>query len=99
MFLLNLLLNMKPQQAYSETLSTKPSGRPLSFSKAHVKTLHKGAPKQAKPSNIQTPKGKFSRKTGQALKSSGKISAAFKNPMPKKGQPTNSMLGKVNQTV
>lgn len=83
---------MSTQQFQSEQLPTKSKGRPISFSRAAVKTLHKGAPKQAKPSNFAN-KPKFSRVTHQKLSGSGHKSPAFKNPMPKKGQPTNSKLG------
>ena len=87
-----------PQQAYQEKLKTKPTGRPIKFSKAGVKELQKGAPKQSKPSNFHN-KPKFSRVTGQKLPNNPKTASAFKNPMPKKGQPTHSKLGKPNQAV
>ena len=85
-----------PQQAQEEKLKTKPKGRPIIFSKAGVKELQKGAPKQAKPSNFHN-KPAFSRVTHQKLSGTGKTAPAFKNPMPKSGQPTKSKLGKPNQ--
>lgn len=85
-----------PQQAHEEKLKTKPAGRPIQFSKAKVKTLPSAVSKMAKPSNFHN-KPKFSRVTHQAIKGAAKEAAAFKNPMPKKGQPTNSKLGKPNQ--
>lgn len=87
---------MAPQQAYEEKLKTKPTGRPINFSKAKVKTLPSAVSKMAKPSNFHN-KPKFSRVTGQAIKGSAKAAPAFKNPMPKSGQPTKSKLGKPNQ--
>ena len=85
-----------PHQAYEEKLKVKPTGRPIDFSKAKVKELPKAVSKMAKPSNFHN-KTKFSRVTHQALKGGAKAATQFKNPMPKKGQPTNSVLGKVNQ--
>lgn len=85
-----------PQQSYSENLPTKPTGRPIDFSKAKVKTLPGAISKMAKPSNFHN-KPKFSRVTGQKLKGEAKVAPAFKNPMPKSGQPTKSKLGKPNK--
>lgn len=85
-----------PQQAYEEKLSTKPTGRPITFSKAKVKTLPGAVSKMAKPSNFSN-KPKFSRVTHQALKGGAKAAPAFKNPMPSSSQPTKSKVGKPNQ--
>jgi hypothetical protein len=89
---------MATQQAYEEKLKTKPKGRPINFSKAKVKTLPGAVSKMAKPSNFHN-KPKFSRVTHQVLSGAAKTAPQFKNPMLKKGQPTKSVLGKVNQTV
>ena len=83
-----------PQQGSEEKLDTKPSGRPIDFSRAKVKVLPKGDG-MAKPSNFHN-KPKFSRVTHQAIKGSAKDAPQFKNPMPKSGQPTNSKVGKPN---
>lgn len=84
-----------PHQAYTEKLKTKPSGRPITFSKAKVKVLPGAVEKMAKPSNFHN-KPKFSRVTHQKL-GGAKAAPAFKNPMPKSGQPTMSKVGKPNQ--
>lgn len=83
-------------QAYEEKLKTKPTGRPINFSKAKVKTLPGNVVKNAKPSNFHN-KPKFSRVTHQKLPNTAKSAQAFKNPMPKSKQPTKSKLGKPNQ--
>lgn len=85
-----------PQQSYQERLKVKPTGRPIDFSKAKVKVLPSTVSKMAKPSNFHN-KPKFSRVTGQQLKGEAKAAPQFKNPMPKKGQPTKSKVGKPNQ--
>lgn len=87
---------MPPQQAQEEKLKTKSTGRPITFSKAKIKTLPGAVSKMAKPSNFHN-KPKFSRVTGQKLSGAAKAAPAFKNPMPKSGQPTKSKLGKPNQ--
>lgn len=89
-------MNKTPQQAYSENLPDKPTGKPIQFSKAKVKVLPAAVSKMAKPSNFHN-KPKFSRVTHQSLSSTAKSAPAFKNPMPKSGQPTKSKLGKPNQ--
>lgn len=86
---------MASQQSYEEKLPNKPTGRPTQFSKAKVKTLPKGS-EMAKPSNFHN-KPKFSRVTHQAIKGPAKAAPVFKNPMPKKNQPSNSKVGKPNQ--
>lgn len=85
-----------PQQFQEEKLKTKPTGRPITFSKAKVKILPGAVSKMAAPSNFHN-KPKFSRITHQALKGAAKDAPQFKNPMPKSGQPTKSKLGKPNQ--
>jgi hypothetical protein len=85
---------MGVQQAYEEKLKTKPTGRPIQFSKAKVKTLPKAISKMAKPSNLNT--SKYSRLTHQKLAGAAKAAPAFKNPMPPAKQPTTSKLGKPN---
>lgn len=87
---------MAPQQFAEEKLKTKPTGRPIAFSKAKVGDLQKGAPKMAKPSNFHN-KPKFSRVTHQKLVGAAKSAAAFKNPLALTKQPTKSKLGKPNQ--
>ena len=85
-----------PQQGHEEKLKVKPSGRPLQFSKAGVKTVAGQNVKLAKPSNFHN-KPKFSRVTHQKLPNGATAAPAFKNPMPRAKQPTKSKLGKVNQ--
>lgn len=85
-----------PQQTYEEKLNTKPTGRPIEFSKAKVKVLPSAVSKMVKPSNFHN-KPKFSRVTHQAIKGGPKDAPQFKNPMPKSGQSTKSKLGEPNQ--